>query len=292
MENILRTLYQERASLPSTLGILLIDSSETLETVTESFDWILLVITDEPNNELFVKHYIYEEKKIVLYVVNKNHLKEWIVNGTNRKVFDWLFTGKILFERNDYLHHLIQELNDFPFYERKQRLGLEYAKLIRRYIEGRKLFERKNYFDAYNYVIQSLHHLVRLSLIEKGFHPEVTVWDQVKNIEPQIYKIYEELLNSDEPLDKRLELLFLASDFFIHSRTEIGAAHIIDILKEKELWSIQNIINHPDLKMYSTDMFDVLDYLVEKEYLYTVEEESKGKDISHRYYTVEKAENS
>ena len=58
-----------------------------------------------------------------------------------------------------------------------------------------------------------------VAVIENGLFPEVTVWSQVKKIDPAIYKLYEELIISDEPLEKRLELLFLASEFFIHNRT-------------------------------------------------------------------------
>ncbi len=80
-------------------------------------------------------------------------------------------------------------------------------------MDGKLFFDHQQYLDAYNHVIHSLHHLGRLSVIEKGFHPEVTVWNQVKHIEPEIYKLYEELITSEETLDKRLELLFLVSDF-------------------------------------------------------------------------------
>ena len=81
--------------------------------------------------------------------------------------------------------------------------------------------------DAYHHVVKSLHHLARLAVIENGLFPEVTVWSQVKKIDPAIYKLYEELIMSEEPLEKRLELLFLASEFFIHNRTADGARHIM-----------------------------------------------------------------
>lgn len=288
MENILRTLYQERASFPSTLGVLLIEGTEHSDAVTDTFDYILLIITDEDNKNLLVKQYEAKEQKIGLHIVNKYQLKDWLMKGTNRKIFDWLFQGKILFDRNDYLHSLIQELNDFPFHERKIRIGLEFAKLIRRYHDGRQLFEQKHFMDAFNHVTHSLHHLGRLSLIEKGFQPEVTVWNQVKTIEPEIYKMYRELLYSEESLEKRLELLFLVSDFFIHSKTELGAGHILDTLNEKQQWSIQEILDHNELKMYGIDIFIVLEYLVQKEFINVTLEESKSKVIKHRYYSLTK----
>ena len=86
-------------------------------------------------------------------------------------------------------------------------MGLEFAKLIRSYVDGKALFENKQFLDAYNHVVHSLHHLARLAVIENGLHPELTVWHQVKQIEPEIYKLYEELVNSEETIEKRLELI-------------------------------------------------------------------------------------
>ncbi|KHF29378.1 hypothetical protein LR68_01739 [Anoxybacillus sp. BCO1] len=61
----------------------------------------------------------------------------------------------------------------------------------------------------------------------------------MKHIEPQIHKLYAELVGSEEPLDKRLQLLFLASDFFIHSKLKQGASHLIHVLQKRKrhgLW--------------------------------------------------------
>lgn len=51
---------------------------------------------------------------------------------------------------------------------------------------GRKdFFEQGNYMDAYHHVVESLHHLARLAVIENGLFPEVTVWSQVKRLTPR-----------------------------------------------------------------------------------------------------------
>ncbi|MFZ2463978.1 MAG: nucleotidyltransferase-like protein [Caldibacillus thermoamylovorans] len=286
MDNFVRTLYQERASQPSTLGVLLIENTDQLLATTDTFDLIIFIISTDEEKDLYLKHYYYEEKKLALYMVNNKKLNEWLVAGSNRRIYDWLLNGKILFDRNDFVHQLIQDLKDFPFHERKLKIGLEFAKLIRRYTDGKKLYEQEHLFDAYNHVIHSLHHLARLSLIEKGFQPEVTVWDQVKSIEPEIYKVYEELINSGEPLKKRLDLLFLASEFFIHMRTDLGSSHLLEVLDKKLKWSIQDIVEEEELKLYSIDIFALLEYLVDKGFLHIVLEESKGKKIYHRYYTT------
>jgi hypothetical protein len=286
MEHILRPIYQERASQANTLGVLLIEKREKAGPITDTFDAVLLIIVKESERPLHVKHYSYEEKKASLNIVSEDLLKDWLLMGSNRKIIEWIFTGKILFDRNDYLHNLKQELREFPFYGRKIKMGIEFSRLIRRYIDGKTFFENQQYMDAYNHIVHSLHHLARLSVIENGFHPEVTVWNQVKQIEPEIYKLYEELINSEESIEKRLELLFLAGEFLIHSRTEIGSSHIIDVLQEKEVWSFDEMLNHPDLKPYSVDLGVMLEYLIDKSYINVVKKETKGQGILHRYYSI------
>ncbi|USK70892.1 nucleotidyltransferase-like protein [Peribacillus asahii] len=285
MEDILRPIYQERASLQSTLGILLIEKSEDASLITDTFDYILFVIVNEAEDSVFVKHYMYKEKKAALHVVQEEQLKKWLLLGTNRKVVNWIQEGKILFDRNEYLKQLKTEIREFPFYGRKLKKGLEFAKLIRRYTDGRALFENGHFLDAFNHIVHSLHHLARLEVIEQGFYPEGTVWNQVKLIEPEIYKLYKELVSSEETLEKRLELLFLASEFLIHSRISIGSQHLLEIMETKEEpWTIAELMNHPELIHYTVDLSVLVEYLIEKHVIQSIKVETKGQGVFHRYY--------
>ena len=141
--------------------------------------------------------------------------------------------------------------------------------------------------DAYNHIVDSLHHLARLAVFENGLHPEVTVWSQVKVMEPAIYKLYEELLSSDEAIDKRLELLFLASEFMIHSRTKDGSRHILEVKRKKEHWTIQELHEQEELRNYSVDLEVFIEFLVEKGYIHIERVQTKSNNIFHRYYKVE-----
>lgn len=288
MEDILRPIYQERASQLNTLGVLLVEKKEKTTLTTDSFDVILLIIVKEADQPLFIKHYTYDQKKAAMYVVSEDQLEEWLLLGTNRKIFEWLYHAKIIFDRNEYVANLKTELQEFPFNGRKVKMGLEFAKLIRRFVDGKTLFENKQYIDAYNHVVHSLHHLARLAVIENGLHPELTVWHQVKQIEPEIYKLYEELVNSEETLEQRLELLFLASEFMIHSRIAIGSAHLIEVLSSKEYWMYNDMMNEKELKPYSVDMPVLLEYLIDKHLVEIVNIETKGQGVFHRCYRVNK----
>lgn len=288
MEDILRPIYQERASQLNTLGILVVEKRQKLSHHTDSFDVILMVIVKEADRPVFIKHYSYGDEKAAMHIITEAKLQEWLLFGSNRKIFEWIHDARIIFDRNEYVANLKVELREFPFAGRKIKMGLEFAKLIRRYVDGKSLFESKQFLDAYNHVIHSLHHLARLAIIENGLHPELTVWQQVKQIEPEIYKLYEELVNSEESLEKRLELLFLASEFLIHSRTKIGSAHLIEVLSSKDYWMFNEIMNEKELIPYSVDMTVLLEYLIDKHLIEVVNIETKGQGIFHRCYRVNK----
>ncbi|MGM9925798.1 MAG: nucleotidyltransferase-like protein [Bacillus sp. (in: firmicutes)] len=287
MEDILRPIYQERASSASTLGILLIEKRNHTSNITNSFDYILLVITDSDEMSAQVKHYCYKDQKAALHVVSMKQLQERLLLGSNRRLTEWLHNGKIIFDRNESITALKREIQDFPFEGRRLKQGLAFAKLVRRFVEGKSLFETGRYLDAYNHMIHCLHHLARLEVINSGFYPEVMVWEQIRHIEPQIYKLYEELVTSEESLEKRLELLFLASEFLIYSRTNVGVQHLVQILAEQEEpWAIADMLNHPELNYYSVDLAVLVEYLVDKGIIDVVLVETKGANVYHRLYKL------
>ncbi|MDN7247471.1 nucleotidyltransferase-like protein [Planococcus shenhongbingii] len=286
MEQILRPIYQERASHESTLGVVLVEKREKMSPITDTFDSILLIITKENETPVFTKHYTYLNKKAAMHIVTERQLHKWLLLGTNRKIVDWLFHGRIIYDRNEFMEKLKMELKDYPFYGRKIKMGMEFSKLIRRYLEGKVFFEEKNYLDAYHHIVESLHHLARLAVLENGLPPEVTVWTQVKQMEPAIYKLYEELVLSDEALEKRLELLFLASEFFIHSRTKDGAQHIREVMEQKERWTIQELHEEEELRNYSSNLEVFIEFLVEKDLISVEGMKTKTQGIFHRYYYV------
>ncbi|MGG3626485.1 nucleotidyltransferase-like protein [Bacillus gobiensis] len=292
MENILRPIYQERASHSDTLAVILIERKNQTSPATDNFDVALLVISKKSEAPIFVKHYEFEGKTASLHVVSESQIQEWILLGTNRRTIDWIMNGKVLFDRNEYVANLVDWLYTFPFSDRKMKIGLEYGKLIRRYIEGKAFFESKQFLDAYNSIVHALHHLARIEVIDKGFHPEVTVWNQVRHMEPQVYKLYLELIESNESLEKRLELLFLASDFLIHSKAEVGSSYILTIMKEKPVWLFGELLEHPELKLFITDLGVLIEFLVSKGFVEVKRIETKGQHIYHRGYSVKKGVDS
>ncbi|UTR09093.1 nucleotidyltransferase-like protein [Evansella sp. LMS18] len=287
MDDLLRQLYQDRTSAEYTLGIIAVNSRNKLDSTTDYFDVVLLIIVEDSTPPWEVKHYTYNEQKIAMHIVSTNQLYNWLLTSSNRKVVDWLMNGRVIFDRNEYTINFRKQLLEFPAEERRIRTGVEFAKLIRRFTDGKALFHQGHMLDAYNQIVHALHHLARLSVIEHGFYPEVTVWEQVRNIEPEIYKLYAELVKGNESIEKKLELLLIANEFGLMTKTKLGSAHLFDLLKTKETpWSIEEIKQQLSINDYSLDLTIMLEYLVEKGYVDVIKEETKGKEIFHRKYIL------
>ena len=286
MEQILRSIYQERASDPSTLGVLIIEKRDENDPDIDMFDAILLIITADESLPIYTKHYSTTTGIAAMHIISDKKLKKWLMLGTKRKVVDWLFSGIVIFDRNEYVDTLRKELKGTPMLGQELKMGIELSRLVRSCAEGKKFYEQENYLDAYHHVVTSLHHLARLAVIEKGLFPEVKVWGQVKKIDPAVFKLYEELVMSDEVLEKRLELLFLASEFFIYNRTATGAKHILNVMRTKDRWEIQELHENEELRLYSVELEVLISYLIKKDFIRVVEKRSKNNTVNHRLYSV------
>ena len=76
--------------------------------------------------------------------------------GRNRKLIERLVVGKILFDRNEFMSHLKDNLKEFPIEDRKFKMGVEFSKLIRCYMDGKSFFENEQYLDAYSHIVRSV----------------------------------------------------------------------------------------------------------------------------------------
>ncbi|QKS70636.1 hypothetical protein FLK61_28235 [Paenalkalicoccus suaedae] len=285
MDDFIRQLYQDRAYDATTQAVISVERRNKEDSSTDYFDGVLLVIID--GHKLWeVKHYEHEGSILAMHIVNKEQIQEWLLHSSNRRVIEWMINGKVLFDRNEYMKELRYKLTEFPQEERKKKIGIEFSKLVRRFADGKALFSQGHYLDSYNQIVHALHHLARLAVIEHGLYPEVTVWQQVKKIEPEIHKLYSELATGSEPVEKRLELLLLASEFELMTKTRLGSAHLIQLMREKETWTIDELKTIVGMSEYSLDLSMLVEYLVQKDIVQVSLHETKGRMIHHRYYQL------
>lgn len=289
MELRLRPIYQERASDPNTLGVIVIEKIDTLSPITDNFDMVLLIITKENDIPVFTKHYSFENnKKAAMHIITEKQLQKWLVVGYNKKIVDWLFYGKVLFDRNEYVETLKKNLKDNPFEGRQVKLGVEFAKLIRRYQESKVSFDARDYFDAYNHMVETLNHLARQAVIQQGRYPEVTVWNQLKSYNGEIYKLYEQFITSHKDIKERLEDVFDHVAVLIEDSIEESATHLLEVMREQPHWSVQQLHENEALKIYSINLEFFVEFLREKGYIVIERIETKSPEVYHRYYAVKK----
>ena len=98
---------------PETLGVILVEKREKGDPITDTFDAILLIITADEEIPIFTKHYTDSSGKAAMHIISEKQLRKWILLGSKRKVVDWLFHGKVYFDRNEFVENLKDR--NFPF---------------------------------------------------------------------------------------------------------------------------------------------------------------------------------
>ncbi|WP_066185782.1 MULTISPECIES: nucleotidyltransferase-like protein [Gracilibacillus] len=287
MEDILRPIYQERASNRNTLGILVMEKKNAVSPETDNFDSILLVIVKDFEDNWLVKHYEYGEKSAALHIVDQHQLESWIKNSTYKRVIEWVLEGRIIYDRNEYVADLKENLQTFPDDHRSLRLTMEFSKLTRGYNESRHLYETGNYLDAYSRLLRSLHYLGRMAILEKGYHPEVVVWNQVKRIDLEVYQIYEKLIKSTEDIEDKIKQALNDIDISLTKRTERCAEHLLQVMRTRQSsWGFGELKIHPEVSPYVYDLVGIIEYLVSQNIVNVVLEETKSTAVKHRKYQV------
>lgn len=163
-------------------------------------------------------------------------------------------------------NYVLPDLEEELF--QKKNIFREFIKLVCRYTEAKEFLKQGYFLDSLNSVHQSLHHSARLAVLEVGERPRLNLWEQVRVIDSSVYKLYEELSTSTEPLDKRIELFLLALDFSVLSRLENGVEYLLDVLRSrKEPWTLEEIMEQSFINAHAHAMKSILDKMVKRSLL-------------------------
>ncbi|WP_214850144.1 nucleotidyltransferase-like protein [Exiguobacterium sp. s193] len=280
MEQATRTIYSEYAAYRETQGIIAVEKRQPKDSLTDQFDTLLLVVTRDPSIEWTVKHYRLDTLKVSLHLVHEDVLSRWIVLNANRRAVHWISEGTIIFERNDYLTDLKRRLLNFPEAERCLQMSLSFAKLLRRFQDGRNLFSRGNHYDAYTHVHHALHHLARLSVLEKGAHPEIVVWEQARLDDPEVYKLYEQLLLSEETLELRVHLALIGLEHLLQSKVMSGGKYLFEVMRERITpWTMHELMEEERLQELKVDLGSLIDFFIRKGLIRISYHQTKGTGV-------------
>ncbi|MCM3268357.1 nucleotidyltransferase-like protein [Paenibacillus elgii] len=249
----------------SVISVAAVDNPSLFSAVTDGFDIVLLVVSSNNERAYQQVHYIKDNRRIQERWISPDTLDELILRGEYRNVIYWILKGEILLDRDMYLETLRHKVLEFPLPLREHKLLIEFSKFLRCYSQSKEYILDEHLLDAYNNILEALHHWARIVIIESGNHPEVTVWRQVKTINPGVYKLYEELTLSKETLKQRVQLVLLASEFSVMSKMERCCRPLIELLASREeAWSLQELQQQPELEDIKADLPLLLNKLVKK----------------------------
>jgi len=258
--------FTERYELDDrVISLLSLNNDEQSNPLMSGFDMMLLLITDEDDVSESITHYIKEDCRIQERRVSAKRLEQWLFDDDRRVVIEWLLKGEIWIDRTGYLRSLRERLIQFDQELRERKLLKEFARFVKTYQQSKEYLNQNYLLDAYTNILSALHHWARIAVIESGAHPEVIVWQQVHQINPGVYKLYEELTHSDETLEQRIQLLVLACEFAIVSKMKDCCALLLRILGSRsQPWSVAELQEHPQIKHLGIDLSPVLKKLVAK----------------------------
>ncbi|SDE39774.1 Nucleotidyltransferase-like [Paenibacillus sp. UNCCL117] len=247
------------------LGVLAVDNPSIYSSVTDGFDYLLLVVSRQAELANRQIHYIKDHLRIQERWTTPEQLNDQVVHGEQRNVLYWILKGEILLDREMYLEGLRHRVLEFPEELREHKLLIEFSKFHRSYLQSKDYLVSEQLLDAYNNILEALQHWARIVIVEAGYHPEITVWSQVKTINPGVYKLYEELTLSSETLKQRVQLVLLACEFSVMSKMERCCKPLLTLLASREeAWSIQELQRQPQLSHIGTELPLLLNKLVKK----------------------------
>ncbi|KRE91307.1 hypothetical protein ASG89_34235 [Paenibacillus sp. Soil766] len=250
---------------PRIISVMAVDNPKQLPSLTDGFDTLFLIVTNDLRLNNHTTNYIRDDSRIQERWTDPTSIEQWIRHGVNRNILHWLLKGEILLDQNTYLEGLRHRILEFPGDLREHKLLIEFSHFLRKYLQSKEYILDDHILDAYNNILEALHHWARIVIVEDGYHPEITVWRQIRAINPGVYKLYEELTMSKETLKQRVQLVLLACEFSVMSKMERCCEAFIQILRDSEHpLSSDELQQHTQLIEIKSELPLLLNKLVKK----------------------------
>lgn len=234
-------------------------------SLLHDFDLIILIVHHQENMESSVEHTVAGELRCQVLHVSINLLRRWLIAGEKGDLVKCFMEGEIIQDPHQRLTQLRHEYIEFRQPLRDQKMLFEFSHFLWMYAEAKRYMQGEFITDAYHSVLNSLKHWARIELIERNVLPENAVWEQVRGLNTAIHKLYEELTQSTETLEQRVELVILACEFSVMSKMAECTGLLLHILRSRSKpWSIEELTRHPDLEMVRNKLPLVLRTLVNR----------------------------
>lgn len=240
------------------------DSGSYHDSLLHDFEFLILVVHQGlEDSELQIEHCMSGDIHYQLLHVDSHAIEKWVTAGDNRELVQYFLHGDVIWDVDGKLNAFRSYINAFSAGLNERRKFKEFAKFLKVYVEAKRYTAEHDLLDAYYSVLQALKHYARLELIEQGILPESSVWEQVRPLNSVVYKLFDELTDSKETLEQRIQLVLLACEFSLTSKMADCCSLLLRILgSRKEAWSVQELMKLPELAFVKDELPLVLRKLV------------------------------
>lgn len=237
-------------------------------SITNGFQHTILVITDNSVSGLSpLNYYIKEGHRLQERWISLEELKNRIMNGDDR-LGSLLMNGELILDADSQVEQIMSRLREMPKEWKERILLAEFSRFFDLYLRSREMFMQDHYIDAYTWLVQALYRWARVVIMEQGVYPAASVWEQVKQFNVGVHKLYEELVLSKESMKLRVQLVLLACEFSVMSKMESCCQLLLDIIEgDSQTWTSENIANHPSIRNNTANIPMLLGALVKKSLL-------------------------
>lgn len=217
-------------------------------SLLHDFELLVLIICDNRDLSLQIEHCVKGNLQYQVLYVSQEDMIQWTLSGEHREIMHCFMKGEIIWETQGRVVDLRSQIMELEQTLKEQSLFREFSRFLRRYLEAKRYSEDRYFMDAYHSVLEALHHYARLELLEQGIQPGGCVWEQISHRGSVVFKLYEEITESSETLEQRIQLVLLACEFSVMSKMAHCCKFLLNILSSRhEPWSIQELCMHPDL---------------------------------------------
>lgn len=232
-------------------------------SLLHDFELLVIVICSSGELRMQMEHCIKGNLKYQIMYISSEDLLGWVADGEHQDIITCFLQGEIIWDVQRRVVSLRSQIMELEQTLQEQYMFREFSRFLRRYLEAKRYSEDGHFMDAYRSVVDALYHYACIELIEKGIHPGQRVWEQISHLSSVVYKLYEELTESKETLEQRVQLVLLACDFSVMSKMADCCKFLLKILSSRhEPWTIHELLKHPDLVLVREELPMILRKLV------------------------------
>lgn len=221
------------------MGLMLI--SDPYASLSGEADRLVLIVRDKLSPLEETELWLQGDLRVRVRRVTSDVLEQWVVKG-DRDGVRWLVKGEVLSDPSGLLTTLRGKLRKWPILLREQKLLSEFSRFVHSYKSAKWDLQNGQILDAYGHVLTALHYWAHVALVEQGMLPELAVWEQMRGVNPGIYKLFEELTTSPETLEQRVQLVVLACEFSMQTKMQTSCSLLVHMLgSREEPWSVAEL---------------------------------------------------